>query len=168
MIASTLDETQEPIVAVRIEEIHRAIVTATGDIEVTVGMLQNIDTQRWYERFEHVTLAQNYYNVYYTPIVNKDVWNGLTDSQRAGIHAAMRDAENAALAYQHDSMMWAYQLGQSRGVAMRMQTDAERQAWKAEFYPVIRELAITSSSDPDETREMIQKIADLVDDLEWR
>jgi len=141
---------------------------ATSDIEVTVGMLQNIDTQRWYERFEHVTLAQNYYNVYYTPIVNKDVWNGLTDSQRAGIHAAMRDAENAALAYQHDSMMWAYQLGQSRGVHMRMQTDAERKAWKAEFYPVIEALAVSSSSDPDETREMIRKIEDLVNDLEWR
>jgi len=141
---------------------------ATGDIEVTVGMLQNIDTQRWYERFKHVTLAQNYYNVYYTPIVNQAVWDGLTDSQRAGIEAAMREVENAAVAYQHDSMMWAYQLGQSRGVEMRMQTDAERQAWKAEFYPPIKELAVSTSSDPDVTREMIRKIDELVDDLKWR
>ncbi len=139
-----------------------------SDVEITVGLVQNIDVQRWYERFEHVTLAQNYYNVYYTPIVNKDVWNGLTDRQREGIEAAMRDAENAAVAYQHDSMMWAYQLGQSRGVQMRMQTDAERRAWKAEFYPVITELAISSSSNRDETREMIEKIEDLVKDLEWR
>ena len=100
--------------------------------------------------------------------MNKAVWNGLTGAQRAGIEAAMRDAENAAVAYQHDSMMWAYQLGQSRGVQMRMQTDAERQAWKAEFYPVIKELAVSSSSDSDETRKMIQKIEDLVDDLKWR
>jgi TRAP-type C4-dicarboxylate transport system substrate-binding protein len=141
---------------------------ATSDIEIAVGLLQNNYNQQVHKRFKHTTLVHNYYNIYYTPILNKDIWNGLSDSQRAGINAAMRDTENAAVSYQHDSTVWAWQLGESNGVQMHMQTDAERQEWKAEFYPIIRELAQSNSSDPEETSAMIDAIEDLVKDLEWR
>ncbi len=141
---------------------------ATSDIEITVGLIQNNYVQKLHERFKHITLARNYYNIYYTPVLNKGVWNGLSDSQRAGIEAAMRDTENAAIAYQNDAMMWAYQLAQSKGVQMRMQTDAERQAWKSEFYPIIRELAVSESSDPEKTSAIISAIENLVSDLVWR
>ena len=141
---------------------------ATGDIQITVGLLQNNYTQQLHKRFKHTTLASNYYNIYYTPILNKDVWNTLTDFQRAGINAAMRDTENAAVAYQHDSTIWAYQLAQSNGVRMHMQTDTERQEWKTEFYPIIRELTISKSSDAEKTSAMIKAIEDLASDLDWR
>ena len=59
-------------------------------------------------------------------------------------------------------------LNQSEGTTMRMQTAAERQAWKAEFHPKIKASIVEKSSDPDETLAMIQKIEDLVKDLEWR
>jgi len=141
---------------------------ANSDVEITVGMIQNNEVQQLYKRFKQTTLAPNYYTIFYTPVLNKAVWDGLSDFQRDGINASMREAENAAIAYQHDSLIWAYQLAQSRGVEMRMQTDAERAAWKAEFYPRIKDLAISNSEDPAVTREMIQKIEDLVSDLEWR
>ena len=79
-----------------------------------------------------------------------------------------KNAENAAVAYQHDTMMWAYQLNQSEGTTMRMQTAAEREAWKAEFYPKVKAAIVEKSSDPEETLLMIQKIEDRVTDLEWR
>ena len=139
-----------------------------SDIEISVGMIQNNDIQQLYKRFTNTTLVPNYYTVYYTPILNREVWDSLSASQQQGISVAMRESENAAIAYQHDSMIWAYQLAQSKGVAMRIQTDAERAAWKAEFYPRIKELAIATSSDPEETRMMIGKIEDLVSDLDWR
>jgi len=136
-----------------------------SDIDITVGMIQNNDVQKLYQRFKNMTLVPNYYTIFYTPVINKALWDSLTDSQQQGINDAMREVENAAVAYQHDSMMWAFQQGQSNGVAMRMQTDAERAAWKAEFYPPIKELAISTSSNPEETSVMIQKIEDLILDL---
>ena len=51
---------------------------------------------------------------------------------------------------------------------MRMQTDAERQRWKKEFFPKMKQAVAENSSDRDETLSMIQKIEDLVKDLEWR
>jgi TRAP-type C4-dicarboxylate transport system substrate-binding protein len=139
-----------------------------SDIEISAGMIQNNDVQQLYKRFKYTTLVPNYYTVFYTPVLNRAVWDSLSESQQRGINAAMREAENAAIAYQHDTLIWAFQLAQSKGVKMRVQTDAERAAWKAEFYPPIKELAISTSGDPEETRFMIEKIEDLVSDLEWR
>ena len=51
---------------------------------------------------------------------------------------------------------------------MRMQTDAERQSWRTEFFPKMKKAIADNSSDPEETLLMIQKIEDLVEDLEWR
>jgi TRAP-type C4-dicarboxylate transport system substrate-binding protein len=110
----------------------------------------------------------NFYNIFYTALINKDVWNGLTEFQQNGIAAAVRDAENAAIAYQHDTLMWAYQLNESEGVTIRMQSDEERQAWKAEFQPKMKRAIADNTENADETLAMIQKIEDLVKDLEWR
>lgn len=137
------------------------------DVEINIGMIQNNHQQSLYQRYKYTTLVPNFYNIFYTAMINKDVWSSLTEFQRDGIMAAVRDAENAAVAYQHDTMMWAYQLNQSEGTIMRMQTAAERQAWKAEFHPKIKASIVEKSSDPDETLAMIQKIEDLVKDLEW-
>ncbi len=138
------------------------------DIEVNIGMLQNNHTQRLYERYTYTTLVPNFYNIFYTAMINNNVWHGLNDFQRAGIIAAIADAENASIAYQHDTLMWALQLNQAEGVTIRVQTDAERQSWKADFQPKMIKAIAENSSDPEETREMIKAIEDLVLDLEWR
>ncbi len=138
-----------------------------SDVAISVGMIQNNDVQQLYKRFTNLALVPNYYTVFYTPVINSEVWDSLSEYQQQGINTAMREAENAAIACQHDSPIWAYQQAQSKGVNMRVQTDAERVAWKAEFYPPIKDLAISSSDDPTVTRAMIQKIEDLVTDLVW-
>jgi TRAP-type C4-dicarboxylate transport system substrate-binding protein len=138
------------------------------DIEVNIGMLQNNHTQRLYKRYTYTTLVPNFYNIFYTAMINKDVWNDLSQFQQDGIDAAIRDAEAAAIAYQHDTMMWSWQLNQADDVTIRVQTDAERQTWKSEFQPKMKRAIAENSSNPEETREMIRKIEDLVLDLEWR
>ena len=138
------------------------------DIEINIGMIQNNHTQKLYKRYKYTTLVPNFYNIFYTALINKDVWNGLTEFQQNGIAAAVRDAENAAIAYQHDTLMWAYQLNESEGVTIRMQTDEERQAWKTEFQPKMKRAIADNTENADETLAMIQKIEDLVKDLEWR
>ena len=81
------------------------LVEAGTDIEVNIGMIQNNHTQSLHERYKYTTLVPNFYNIFYTALINVDVGNGLTQFQRDGIEAAARDAENAAVAYQHDTMM---------------------------------------------------------------
>lgn len=143
------------------------LVEEGTDIEINIGMIQNNHSQSLYHRYEYTTLVPNFYNIFYTAMINKDVWRSLTELQRDGIMAAVRDAENAAVAYQHDTMIWAYQLNQSEGTEMRMQTASERAAWKAAFHFKIKASIVEKSSDPDEALSMIQKIEDLVKDLEW-
>jgi len=144
------------------------LVEEGSDFDINIGMIQNNHSQSLYERFEYTNLVPNFYNIFYTAVINWDVWSSLTPFQQAGIDAAARDAENAAIAYQHDTMMWAYQLNQSEGSTMRMQTAAEREAWKAAFHARMKSAIAKNSSDPAETLAMIQKIQDLVKDLEWR
>jgi TRAP-type C4-dicarboxylate transport system substrate-binding protein len=138
------------------------------DFEVNIGMIQNNHTQRLYKRYTYTTLVPNFYNIFYSAVINKNVWTGLSEFQRNGIAAAIKDAESGAIAYQHDTLMWALQLNQAAGVTIRVQTDAERQRWKDEFQPKMIKATAENSSDPDETREMIKKIKDLVRDLKWR
>jgi TRAP-type C4-dicarboxylate transport system substrate-binding protein len=151
-----------------VDAVAGKLIEGGTDFEVNIGMIQNNHTQRLYKRYTYTTLVPNFYNIFYTAMINKDVWIGLTEFQRNGIVAAIKDAESAAIAYQHDTLMWALQLNQAAGVTIRVQTDAERKRWKDEFQPKMIKAIADNSSDPDETREMIKAIEDLVLDLEWR
>ncbi|MBT5185879.1 MAG: hypothetical protein HOH19_03030 [Kordiimonadaceae bacterium] len=144
------------------------LVDEGATTEVNVAMLQNNHGQRLYERFKHVTLVPNMYNIYYTILINPGVWNGLTKFQQDGINRAMLDAQRSSTAQHLDTMMWALQLNQSEGVKIHFQTSAERKRWKAEFYPKMVKSIVDKSSDPAKTMEMIKKIEDLVKDLEWK
>jgi TRAP-type C4-dicarboxylate transport system substrate-binding protein len=151
-----------------VDAVAGKLIEEGTDFEVNIGMIQNNHTQRLYKRYTYTTLVPNFYNIFYSAVINKNVWTGLSEFQRNGIAAAIKDAESGAIAYQHDTLMWALQLNQAAGVTIRVQTDAERQRWKDEFQPKMIKATAENSSDPDETREMIKKIKDLVRDLKWR
>jgi TRAP-type C4-dicarboxylate transport system substrate-binding protein len=144
------------------------LITDDIDIEINIGMIQNNHGQKLYKRYKYTTLVPNFYNIFYTAVINHNTWNSLTPFQQDGVMDAVRDAEAASIAYQHDTLMWALQLNQSEGVNIRIQTDSERQAWKAAFQPVMKKAIINSSDNPEETQAIIQEIEDLVSDLKWR
>lgn len=144
-----------------------ALVDGVVTTEVNIGMLQNNHTQRLYERYKHLTIAPNMYNIYYTILINNDVWNGLTTFQQDGINRAMKDAQASSIAQHLDTMMHAIALNQSEGVEVHFLTSEERKKWKAEFYPKIMQSVVNSSRDPDKTKEMIEKIKTLVAELNW-
>ena len=101
-------------------------------------------------------------------IQNKDTWNSLTDFQRNAIEKAVKEAQNASIAYQLDTTLWALALNQSEGTNIHFLTDNERKEWKQEFYPKMLEAIVSKSANPTETRQMIKKIEALVDDLRWQ
>lgn len=145
-----------------------ALVKPDSDFDINIGMIQNNHRQRLYERFKHTTLAENFYNIFYTMMINRDIWDGMTDFQRAGIEKAVREAQNATISYQIDTTLWALQLNQSEGTEMHILTSGERARWKAEFYPKMLEAVVEKSTNPDETRDMIKKIEALASGLRWQ
>lgn len=150
------------------EAVTGKLVEPDSDFEINIGMIQNNNIQDLHKRFKHTTLAPNFYNIFYTLMINKDIWKSLTDFQRDGIMKAVTEGQQASIAYQIDTTLWALQLNQSEGVQMHIQTSAERARWKAEFYPKMVMAVIDKSNDPGKTREMIKKIEALVDDLRWQ
>lgn len=145
-----------------------ALVKPDSDFDINIGMIQNNHRQRLHERFKHTTLVENFYNIFYTMMINRDLWQSLTDFQRAGIERAVEEAQNASVAYQIDTTLWAIQLNQSEGTKFHFLTSAERNRWKAEFYPKMVEAVVAKSSNPNETLEMIKKIEALAEDLRWQ
>lgn len=136
--------------------------------EVTIGMLQNNHSQRLHERYKHLTLVPNMYNIYYTVLINKDAWHKLSSFQQEGIKKAIKKAQDASIAMHADTMIWAIQLNQSDGVKIHFLSPKERKNWKNEFYPKMLNSVINKSTDPEKTRLMIQKTKELVKDLEWQ
>ncbi|MBT6330353.1 MAG: hypothetical protein HOJ34_11275 [Kordiimonadaceae bacterium] len=145
-----------------------ALVKPDSDFDINIGMIQNNHRQRLHERFKHTTLVENFYNIFYTMMINRYIWDGMTDFQRAGIEKAVKEAQNASIAYQLDTTLWALQLNQSEGTEMHILTSDERARWKAEFYPKMLDAVAEKSANPSETREMIKKIEALADDLRWQ
>ncbi|MBT5072894.1 MAG: hypothetical protein HOH18_10240 [Kordiimonadaceae bacterium] len=150
------------------EAAEGALVGKDATTEVNIGMLQNNHIQRLYERYKHLTLVPNMYNIYYMILINNDVWNGLSEFQQDGINRAINDGQKASIAMHLDTMMHAIGLNQVEGVQFHFQTSAERERWKTEFYPKMLKSVIEKSSDPQKTAEMIDQIENLVKDLEWQ
>lgn len=150
------------------EAMTGVLVAPNSDFDVNIGMLQNNHGQRLHERFKFTTLVPNFYNIFYTMMINRDVWNGMTDFQRDGIMQAFQEAQAASIAYQTDTTFWAIQRNQAEGVNFHILTDEGLTRWKTEFHDKIRNDVIEKSENPDETRDMIKKIEGLVDDLRWR
>ena len=136
--------------------------------EVTIGMLQNNHSQKLHERYKHLTLVPNMYNIYYTVLINNDVWNKLSPFQKTGINRAIEEAQDASIAMHADTMMWAIQLNQSEGVKIHFLSAEERENWKKEFNPKMVASVISKSEDPEKTHDMIRKTKELVKDLEWQ
>ncbi len=144
------------------------LVAPESDFDVNIGMLQNNHGQQLHKRFTHTTLVPNFYNIFYTMMINRDVWNGLSDFQREGILRAFKEGQAASIAYQTDTTFWAIQRNQAEGVIFHILTDTEQVRWKSEFHDKIRNSVIANSENPNKTSDMIKKIEALVDDLRWR
>jgi len=112
----------------------------TGPVDVNLGLFPNNFVQRLYTEFDHNNYVPHMFAIFYNFVVNEDVLNGMTPFQREGFEAAIRETEFAAMTFTAVALREHYALQQERGVKMRIQTPAERAAWKAELRPKVEAL----------------------------
>ncbi|WDU57637.1 hypothetical protein KW060_10565 [Pseudemcibacter aquimaris] len=149
------------------EALEGKLVEEGSDFDINIGMLQNNYVQKLYKRFKHTTLIPDFYNIFYTIMINQEVWDGLTDFQKHGIEKAIHEGQMASVAYQSDTTFWAISRNQSMGVNFHFLSIEERNEWKNEFYPKMVKSIVENSEKQEETEEMIKKIEALIDDLKF-
>ena len=109
----------------------------------------------------HNTVVPFLYNIYYTFIINQDLWDSLTPAHRQAIDEAAYEAEAAAINFAEDSARVDYQALEAGGMKMHLQTPAEREAWKTAYQDHVIEAVVKKSNDPEGTRRLIQWIKNI-------
>ena len=102
-----------------------------------MGLFSNNFVQRLDTEYDHNNYVPHMFAIFYNFVVNDEVLAGMTPFQRAGFVAAVRETEFAAMTFTTVALREHYALQQERGVSMRIQTPAEREAWKAELRPKV-------------------------------
>ena len=99
-------------------------------LDTAIGMLQNNIAQKQYTKFHYATIAPSFYTFFYTFVINREVWGGLSDAQQTGILRAARAAEKLAFVNEAATANHHAALNKALGVIrFTMQTAEERTAW---------------------------------------
>ncbi|MGI9261297.1 MAG: TRAP transporter substrate-binding protein, partial [Woeseiaceae bacterium] len=93
-------------------------------LDTSIGMLQNIYAQKQYTKFHFATVAPSFYTFFYTFILNRNVWDGLNETQQAGVLRAARAAEDLAFVNEQATATYHRALNRSLGITMHEQTPA--------------------------------------------
>jgi TRAP-type C4-dicarboxylate transport system substrate-binding protein len=121
-------------------------------------MLQNNIGQKQYTKFHHATIAPSFYTFFYTFVVNREVWNGLSENQQSGIERAAQAAEKLAFVNEEATAIHHAAMNEALGVRIHMQTAEERTAWISEFSGKVRDGILRNSDDAAELRSYIRQI----------
>ena len=127
-------------------------------LDTSIGMLQNNISQKQYTKFHYATIAPSFYTFFYTFVVNRDVWEGLSDVQRYGILRAARAAEKLAFVNEEATANYHAAMNEALGVSVHMQTTQERDAWMKEFSGKVRDGILRKSEDADKLSSYIRQI----------
>ena len=130
-------------------------------LDTSVGMLQNNVIQKQYTKFNYATVAPSFYTFFYTFMINKDVWAGFSDEQKAGVMRAAEAVQVSAFDNEKATAIYHTALNRALGVEMRRQTADERAAWQKEFSNKVRDGILENSDIADELRDYITIIQGL-------
>ena len=131
---------------------------AETQLDTAIGMLQNNYVQKQYTKFRYATIAPAFYTFFYSFIVNRDVWDGLTKTQQAGMLRAARSAQKLAFVNEEATAAHHIALNEALGVNVHIQTAAERDAWKREFSDKVRDGILASAGDAGDLRAYIEML----------
>jgi len=131
---------------------------AETQLDTAIGMLQNNVPQKQYTKFHYATVAPGFYTFFYTFIINRNVWDKLTDAQQAGMRRAARAAEKLAFVNEEATALHHVALNEALGVSVHMQTAEQRDAWQAEFSDKVRDGILEKSKDVNNLRTYINTI----------
>lgn len=131
------------------------------ELDTSIGMLQNIYAQKQYTKFHFATVAPSFYTFFYTVILNREIWEGLSETQQAGVIRAAKAAQELAFVNEHATAIHHRTLNRSLKVIMHEQTPSERAAWATEFSDKVRDGILENSDAPDTLRNYIEQIQNL-------
>ena len=131
---------------------------ADAQLDTSIGMLQNNVAQKQYTKFRYATIAPGFYTFFYTFVINTDVWNNLTEAQRAGVQRAAHATQKLAVVNEEATAIHHIALNEALGVKLHMQTADERDAWRTEFSDKVRDGILNRSDNADELRAYIEMI----------
>ncbi len=134
---------------------------AEEQLDTTIGMLQNAYVQKQYTKFNYSTVAPGFYTFFYTFMINRDIWGGLTEGQQAGVLRAADSVQKTAFANEQSTAIYHQALNAAMGMQLRRQTQAEREAWAAEFSDKVRDGILESSENPQVLEDYINMIKGL-------
>jgi TRAP-type C4-dicarboxylate transport system substrate-binding protein len=127
-------------------------------LDTSIGMLQNMYVQKQYTKFKYATIAPSFYTFFYTFMINRNVWDELSETQQSGIIRAAEATQISAVDNEQATAIYHGALNRSMGVTMHMQTDEERAAWRNEFSDKVRDGILEKSVNAEELREIIEAI----------
>jgi len=130
-------------------------------LDTSIGMLQNIFAQKQYSKFKYVTVAPSFYTFFYTFIMNRDVWDNLDDSQQAGIMRAAEAIQISAFENERATAIYHTALNLTLDMNIHLQTQAERDAWEAEFSEKVQHGILEKSDNSAELKAYLEQIRNL-------
>ena len=130
-------------------------------LDTSIGMLQNMFVQKQYTKFKYATIAPSFYTFFYTFMINRNVWDELSEPQQAGIIRAADATQMSAVDNEQATAIYHGALNRSLGVTTHMQTAAERAAWRNEFSDKVRDGILEKSTDAAQLRAYIEAIRSL-------
>jgi len=130
-------------------------------LDTSIGMLQNMFVQKQYTKFKFVTIAPSFYTFFYTFMINRNVWDNLSEEQQAGIIRAAEATQISAVDNEQATATYHGALNRSLGVTTHMQTAEERIAWRNEFSDKVRDGILEKSKDSEQLRAYIEAIKNL-------
>jgi len=107
-----------------------------GTVDIGMTGLSGVSSRKLWEVMDAVTLVNNA-DIEFLVVMNEDVWQGLTDAQRAAITAAAVKAEIAVRDYMTEFEKRAVEEASANGMTVHQPTAEELARWKAASAPVI-------------------------------
>jgi TRAP-type C4-dicarboxylate transport system substrate-binding protein len=130
-------------------------------LDTSIGMLQNIYVQKQYTKFNYATIAPSFYTFYYTFILNRNIWDELSDAQQSGIMRAAQAIQRSAFDNERATAIYHTALNRSLGMNIHIQTADERAEWESEFSNKVRDGILQESGNADKLRTYIDAIRNL-------
>ncbi len=130
-------------------------------LDTSIGVFQANHLQRLYTKFKFVTVSPGFYSIFRTLMINSEVWDSFSDSQKTGFQRAVKDAERLAFDYEQATTIYHSALNNAFDVTVHLQTQEERDAWAEEFSGKVRNHIIDHSRDPERVKKHLEIIKDM-------
>lgn len=107
-----------------------------GTVDLGMTGVSGVVSRKLWDVMDTITVL-NFADIEFIVVINQDVWEGLTDEQRAVLTTAAQNAEKDVRDYMSEFEANAFKQAEENGMTVYYPTDEEIDAWRAASSPVI-------------------------------